>query len=200
MTSRGFASLDVAAGLPDVLGCRWVADHADEVEPAGPDAGVIDLDGVNWFDDQALIAAAPGACWQAFLGVETEQPGLWLAYTPGTGLVEGHHADHEVMIPAEWAHPAGRTPAGESQLARITAVRDTLGALTSIGAGAVPPPPTPVVGGRTISPSPPPVARHTQPVLPGSPGAPMRRPAAGQPPAALPTPTGVRSTRGRGLS
>ena len=147
MTSRGFASLQVAAGLPEVLTCPWVADHAVEVEPAGGtlqaladdvaalaltcsnqgyDSGVIDLDGVNWFDDADLTATAPQASWQAFLGADTEQPGLWLAYTPTTGLVEGSHVDHDVMIPVEWADPATRTEIESAQLARITEVRATL--------------------------------------------------------------------------
>ena len=108
MSSRGLATIEVAAGLVEVLGCPWVADHAAEVDPGdgptlefggedtveaflltcadkGYDSGVIALADVNWCDDAALIAAAPRASWQAFLGADTEQPGLWLAYTPSTG-------------------------------------------------------------------------------------------------------------------
>ena len=86
------------------------------------------LDDVNWFDDAALIAAAPGASWQAFVGLDTEQAGLWLAYTPATGLVEGSHIDHDVMVPVEWANPATRTREVEAQLARIATVRSALAA------------------------------------------------------------------------
>lgn len=149
MTSRGFASLQVAAGLPEVLACPEVAAHASEVEPhaepvhalgdshdveafiqtardQGWTRGVVDLEGVTWFDDAALIAAAPQAAWQVYLGVDTEQPGLWLAYTPGTGLVEASHVDHDVMVPVGWADPGTRAGAEERHLARITTVRAAL--------------------------------------------------------------------------
>ena len=142
MSSRGSAVIEVAAGLPEVLSCPWVAEHAVEFESldgrqyvsliqppgdqtnlielvAGHDHGTVHLDDVNWFDDAALLAAAPDASWQAYIGLHTEQSGLWLAYTPVTGLVEGSHLDHDVMIPVEWANPATRTGAQEAQLARI---------------------------------------------------------------------------------
>ena len=35
MSSRGSAVIEVAAGLPDVLACPWVAEHAVEFEPTG---------------------------------------------------------------------------------------------------------------------------------------------------------------------
>jgi hypothetical protein len=151
MSSRGSAVIEVAAGLPAVLTCPWVAEHAVEFEPldggryvslidspgdgtsmadlvAGHDHGVVHLDDVNWFDDAALIAAAPDASWQAFVGLDTEQAGLWLAYTPATGLVEGSHIDHDVMVPVEWANPATRTREVQAQLARIATVRAALAA------------------------------------------------------------------------
>jgi hypothetical protein len=155
VTSRGPATLEVTGGLIEVLGCPWVAAHAVAAAPAesvvvrefegaddvhaftltcadkGYDQAVIDLDSVNWFPDSALIESAPGASWQAFLGPDTEQPGLWLAYTPGTGLVEGCHAGHDVMIPVDWANPATRTGAQAAQLARITAVRAALAMLAA---------------------------------------------------------------------
>ena len=132
-----------------MLACPEVAAHASEVEPhaepvhalgdrhdveafiqtardQGWTRGVVDLEGVNWFDDAALIAAAPQAAWQVYLGVDTEQPGLWLAYTPGTGLVEASHVDHDVMVPVGWADPGTRTGAEERHLARITTVRAAL--------------------------------------------------------------------------
>jgi hypothetical protein len=143
--------IEVAAGLPEVLACPWVAEHAIEFEPTdggpyvslirlpgdgtsltdlvtGHDQGTVHLDDVNWFDDAALLAAAPGASWQAFIGLDTEQPGLWLAYTPTTGLVEGSHIDHDVMIPVDWANPVTRTREVQAQLARITTVRSALAA------------------------------------------------------------------------
>ncbi len=150
MTSRGPASVQVASGLPEVLGCRWIAEHASAVHPAeslvlrelegvgdvaafvltcwdkGYDQATIELADVNWFDDAALVAAAPRASWQAFLSTDTEQPGLWLAYTPQAGLVEGCHVDHEVVVPLSWADPARRTGAEEAQLARVTTVVDAL--------------------------------------------------------------------------
>ena len=148
MTSRGFASLQVAEGLPEVLTCPWVADHAVEVERRGGTVQALaddvrgvrpDLRGPGIRQRRhrprrrqlvrrrgTCSATAPHASWQAFLGADTEQPGLWLAYTPATGLVEGCHVDHDVMIPVDWADPATRTGAEEAQLARITAVRATL--------------------------------------------------------------------------
>ena len=198
MTSRGFASLQVAQGLPEVLACPEVAAHSSEVEPhaepvhalgdsheveafiqtardQGWTRGVLDLEGVNWFDDAALIAAAPQAAWQVYLGVDTEQPGLWLAYTPGTGLVEARHVDHDVMVPVGWADPGTRTGAEERHLAGITTVR---AALAGIGA------PVPEVEELRLAPDGVnrepglrpggPIARVTQPVTPSTAAAPTR--------------------------
>jgi hypothetical protein len=193
VTSRGPATLEVTGGLIEVLGCPWVAAHAVAAAPAesvvvrefegaddvhaftltcadkGYDQAVIDLDSVNWFPDSALIESAPGASWQAFLGPDTEQPGLWLAYTPGTGLVEGCHAGHDVMIPVDWANPATRTGAEEAQLARITAVRAALaGSPGTANAGAQADPTSPGIAVATGAAALPgsPTVRRTQPVLP----------------------------------
>ena len=35
MSSRGSAVIEVAAGLPEVLSCPWVAEHAVEFESTG---------------------------------------------------------------------------------------------------------------------------------------------------------------------
>ncbi len=149
MTSRGGAVLEVRGGLAAVMACREIAAHVDQLfgpddrpvplavdadggalRPrggwAGLDSGSIELQEVNWFDDAALVEAAPSARWQVFLSPETEQPGLWLAYTPQTGLVEGAHVGHEVMVPAAWVDPAGRTGDDERYLARIQSVRALL--------------------------------------------------------------------------
>lgn len=219
MTSRGFASLQVAEGLPEVLACPWVASHASAVDPGeyagreldgsaeavaafllscadkGYDRGVIDLEGVNWFDDAALIAAAPQAAWQVYLGVETEQPGLWLACTPGTGLVEASHVDHDVMVPVSWADPGTRTGDEERHLDRITAARAALEGMpqgrwhagqprpgatpTTVPASRAPAAgsgldPLELVGPRGQA------LRVTQPVIPGTPTTPMRPPTPGR--------------------
>lgn len=149
MTDRGSVVIEVVAGLADVLACRYVAEHttmvfddadtwvpgpgdvADKVahRPGGwgdVTCGRVELGEVNWFDDQALIVAAPNAVWQAFVSRETEQPNLWLAYHPRTGLVEGSHLDHEVMVPATWAHPGARSGDAQRYLARIRAVQALL--------------------------------------------------------------------------
>jgi hypothetical protein len=187
MTSRGPASVQVASGLPEVLGCRWIAEHASAVQPTesvvlreqdgvddvaafvltcwdkGYEQATIDLADVNWFNDAALVAEAPDASWQAFLGSDTEQPGLWLAYTPTTGLVEGTHIDHEVVIPLSWAHPARRTGAEEAQLARITAVVDALHATQADPVGLGDSTPQAVAG--------PPATRMATPTQPDTPTA-----------------------------
>ena len=205
MTSRGFASLQVAAGLPEVLACPEVAAHAREVEPhaepvhalgdlhdveafiqtardQGWTRGVLDLEDVNWFDDAALIAAAPQAAWQVYLGVETEQPGLWLAYTPGTGLVEASHVDHDVMVPVGWADPGTRTGAEERHLARITTVRAALEGMPQ-GRGQAGAPGAEVGELRRVPDAADqepgqrpggPIVRVTQPVTPTSPAVPTR--------------------------
>ena len=138
---------------------------------AGHDHGTVHLDDVNWFDDAALLAAAPDASWQAYIGLDTEQSGLWLAYTPATGLVEGSHIDHDVMIPVEWANPATRTGAQEAQLARIATVR---AALAAPGIDAPPRTPASGITVRTSASAVPgsPTRRLTQPVPPTTP-APM---------------------------
>jgi hypothetical protein len=195
MSSRGSAVIEVAAGLPEVLACPWVAEHAIEFEPTdggpyvslirlpgdgtsltdlvtGHDQGTVHLDDVNWFDDAALLAGAPGASWQAFIGLDTEQAGLWLAYTPATGLVEGSQIDHDVMIPVEWANPATRTREVQAQLARITTVRSSL---TAGEVDALPRTPGSGMavhdGGWALPGSP--TVRLTQPVPPSTP-APIR--------------------------
>ena len=141
------------------------------------------LDDVNWFDDAALLAAAPGASWQAYIGLDTEQAGLWLAYTPVTGLVEGSHLDHDVMIPVEWANPATRTRGPEAQLARITTVR---AALAAPGTDAEPRTPASGITAHTSASAVPgsPTRRLTQPVPPTTPA-----------PMPLPTRTAGRSLR-----
>ena len=191
MSSRGSAVIEVAAGLSEVLACPWVAEHAVEFEPtnggpyvslikspgdqvnltdrvAGHDHGTVHLDDVNWFDDAALLAAAPGASWQAYIGLDTEQAGLWLAHTPGTGLVEGSHIDHDVMVPVEWATPATRTWEVQAQLARITTVRS---ALAAPGLDAPRPAPANGIARHDSAPavSGSPIARVTQPVPPTAP-------------------------------
>lgn len=216
MTNRGPATLEVTGGLIEVLGCPWVAAHATAATPAesvvlrefdgvddvhaftltcgdkGYDQAVIDLDSVNWFDDTALIESAPHASWQAFLGPDTEQPGLWLAYTPATGLVEGCHADHDVMIPVDWANPATRTGAEEAQLARITAVRAALAGSRG-----------PANGGHQADPTSPGIAVATGAwALPGSPTVRLTQPVSATTTAAAavqgrtPGPT----SQGRGMS
>ncbi len=68
MTSRGFASLQVAAGLPEVLACPEVAAHAREVEPhAEPVHALGDLHDVEAFiqtarDQGWTRGAGPGGC------------------------------------------------------------------------------------------------------------------------------------------
>lgn len=205
MSSRGSAVIEVAAGLSEVLACPWVAEHAVEFEPtnggpyvslikspgdqvnltdrvAGHDHGTVHLDDVNWFDDAALLAAAPGASWQAYIGLDTEQAGLWLAHTPATGLVEGSHIDHDVMVPVEWATPATRTREVQAQLTRITTVRSALAA-----PGLDAPPRTPANG----------IAAHSSAsAVPGSPTLRLTQPVPPTTPTPMPPPT---HTAGRSL-
>jgi hypothetical protein len=205
MSSRGSAVIEVAAGLPEILACPWVAEHAVEFEPTGGgpyvnliqspgdqtnltdlvtghDHGSVHLDDVNWFDDAALIAAAPDASWQAYIGLDTEQAGLWLAYTPTTGLVEASHIDHDVMVPVDWANPADRTWAQEAQVARITTVRAALAAPGIDG-----PPRNPGSG----------ITAHTSAsAVPGSPTVRLTQPVPPTTPATMPATT---RTTGRSL-
>jgi hypothetical protein len=128
----------VRSGLPAVLTSAAVDGHAAALygpdgQPAAlpqdhlaaerggawPDGGRVELDGIDWFDDAALIRDAPEAAWEVALGPDTEQPGVWLSYTPQTGLVEATHLDEAVLVPLAWTGPGAPPPGAADQLQRL---------------------------------------------------------------------------------
>lgn len=132
--------------------------------------GSLELSAVDWFDDQALTAAAPQAAWAAFCHDGTEQPGLWLGHCPIHGLVEAAHHDGDVMVPARWADGARRYGAEEQAVTRILAVLDDLAGTPSGRWNA----------GRLVDELSPAARRlATQQVLPGTPATAMWPPVAG---------------------
>lgn len=137
MSSRGWALLEVRSGLAEVMACPAVAAAAGQVHgpdgravpPAAAarmDSGSVELHGIDWFPDDEVVRDAAAAQWQAYLCEGTEQAGTWLAYTPGTGLVEGIHVGCEVVVPLDWTGPEGPGPLAAAHLARLHGVRSLL--------------------------------------------------------------------------
>ena len=119
MTDRGWVVLDVLAGLAEVLNCRFVQDHLESIETVAPDQARLQLEEVNWFDDTALLRAAPRAVWQMMADRYTETPCMWLAHHPALGMIEGECLDGRVMVEARLLDPSRRTPEQERHLARL---------------------------------------------------------------------------------
>ncbi len=119
MTDRGWVALDVLAGLPEVLTCRFVYEHLGSIEVVAPDQARQQLEEVNWFDDEDLLRSAPRAVWQMMADRFTETPGLWLAHHPDLGMLEGECLDGRVMVEANLLDPSHRTPEQERHLARL---------------------------------------------------------------------------------
>ena len=140
--------LVVHAGLAQVMASPAVAEQQIEYveeHPSRPGTGIVLLAEVAWFDDDALIRAAPRAAWQAFAGTSTEQPGMFLAHHPDHGLVEGAHVDDVVSVPLHWTDPGAMVGQETRHLDRLRTITAALNALGDPTA-ATPANPEDVVG------------------------------------------------------
>ena len=126
----GRVQLEVSNGLDQILAHPWIRDHLEElVRPDGSRAaGYLSLVSVHDVDTTGLIAAAPDAAWQAYCGLDTDTPNLWLGYHPSTGLLEADHVDGVLLVPLTSAAPDLRTPAADAHLRRLTTLVDLLDA------------------------------------------------------------------------
>lgn len=140
MSSWGHGLLLVADGLGEVLAAPALAEldatlwldgrtaislpagRAPGAPPAaaGITAADIELE-LARFPDAELVAAAPAAVWTLAMGADTEQPGLWLGYSPATGLVQAiNDPDWGVAVPVAWTLPDA-PPAAAAALRRVIA-------------------------------------------------------------------------------